>query len=289
MSHSSSSSRRKESGLPLKILTLNLWHDSGPWPQRCALIRDWITRLEPDLIGFQELLSGPGVDQLQQLVGDLGYEAQFLAASRFWLNPELDFGNGIASRWPIRSRHELELPGGGDDETRSALSVVVEAPIPGGRLCFTTTHLNWKLHHGRVRERQVVALCDHVLALASSEQFPSIIVGDFNAEPDSSEIRFMQGLHSLDGRSVHFRDAWRVAGGEGPGLTWSNRNPYARQSFEPDRRLDYVFSGYPMLGGSGFTESCRVVCDQQQDGVWPSDHFGVYAELRVVEPATHAG
>jgi hypothetical protein len=25
---------------------------------------------------------------------------------------------------------------------------------------------------------------------------------------------------------------------------------------------------------------CRVVCDDEQDGVWPTDHFGVYAELR---------
>jgi endonuclease/exonuclease/phosphatase family metal-dependent hydrolase len=270
--------------LALKILSLNLWHDSGPWPERCALIRDWITRLAPDLIGFQELLSGPGCDQLQQLVGDLGYETEFFEACRFWGNPELDFGNGVASRWPILSRHELKLPDGNDGETRSALSVLVDAPVPGGQLCFTTTHLNWKLHHGAIRERQVAALCDHVLGLRSAEQFPPIIVGDFNAEPDSNEIRFMQGLHSLEGRSVHFRDAWRVTGGEGRGTTWSNRNDYARDCFEPDRRIDYIFSGYPMLGGSGFTESCRVVCNEVRDGVWPSDHFGIYAELRLVAP-----
>jgi len=274
----------RESDVPLKILTLNVWHDSGPWPERLVLIRDWIRRLQPDVIGFQELLSGPGFDQLDQLVGDLGYESQFLRASGFWKNTDLDFGNGVASRWPIRSRHELELPDGDDGETRSALSVMIDAPVPGGRLCFTSTHLNWKLHHGRIRERQVVALCDHVLRIASREGFPAVIVGDFNAEPDSSEIRFMQGLHTIGGHSVHFRDAWRVAGGKGRAATWSNDNDYARASFEPDRRIDYVFSGYPMIGGSGFTESCLVVCDEVENGVWPSDHFGVYAELRVVEP-----
>ena len=97
---------------------------------------------------------------------------------------------------------------------------------------------------------------------------------------DSAEIRYVAGLQSLDGRSVHFRDAWRVAGDGGPGLTWANRNPYARPWLEPDRRIDYVFSGPPLRDGRGVIESCRVVCDDEHDGVWPSDHFGVYAELR---------
>jgi hypothetical protein len=32
--------------------------------------------------------------------------------------------------------------------------------------------------------------------------------------------------------------------------------------------------------GIGKIEKCRVVCDDEVDGVWPSDHFGLYAELR---------
>ena len=114
-----------------------------------------------------------------------------------------------------------------------------------------------------------------------------IIAGDFNAEPDSTEIRYVKGLHALDGRSVHFHDAWAIAG-DGAGITWSSRNPYARQALEPDRRIDYVFAGRPLANGIGLIESCRVVCDMPEDGIWPSDHFGVYAELRS-EPLRRAG
>jgi hypothetical protein len=75
-----------------------------------------------------------------------------------------------------------------------------------------------------------------------------------------------------------------VAGDGGPGYTWSNRNAFAAIALEPERRLDYIFAGYPIrLGeayGVGKIETCRVVCDYAVDGVWPSDHFGVYAELR---------
>ena len=45
-------------------------------------------------------------------------------------------------------------------------------------------------------------------------------------------------------------------------------------------RLKRFFAGFPKQSGVGLIETCRVVCDDQRDGVWPSDHFGVYAELR---------
>ena len=44
---------------------------------------------------------------------------------------------------------------------------------------------------------------------------PPILCGDFNAEPDSDEIRFLCSLTALDGRTTFFQDAWRVAG-DGP-------------------------------------------------------------------------
>ncbi len=273
--------------MPLKILTLNLWHDAGPWKDRAALVRDWIDRLDPDLIGFQEVLRGEGVDLVAEIVGDRGYHVDFARASTFWSDTSLAFGNAVASRWPIVARDELPLPDRGDAETRVALTAEIRAPVPGGVLRFTCTHLNWKFHHGETRERQVVALADRVRLLHHQEEFPSIVVGDFNAEPDSDEIRYLKGLHSIDGRSVHFHDAWDVAYDReddtviGSGVTWSNRNPHARANHEPARRIDYIFVGHPMLGGSGIIDHCRVVCDQERDGIWPSDHFGVYAELRL--------
>src|SRR5262249_2078880 len=118
---------------------------------------------------------------------------------------------------------------------------------------------------------------------------PPLLVGDFNAEPDSAEIRYVTGLQSIGGFSVCFLDAWRVAAGAGPGVTWSNANPYARAEREPERRIDYVFAGLPRRDGLGQIAACRVVCDAEQAGVWPSDHFGVYAELRDAPLAEGAG
>lgn len=265
----------------LKVLTLNLWNDQGPYERRRERVRECVARLDPDVIGFQEVLRGGGVDTAADQVAD-GFHVEFAPATRFWLDDGLEFGNAVASRWPITDREIVLLPEVESDEARVALSTTIDAPF--GELSFTSTHLNWKLHHGMVRERQVVALCETVLRRRPRGGFPPIIAGDFNAEPDSTEIRYVGGFHAIDGTSVQFYDAWRIAGDGGPGYTWSNRNSYAAIALEPERRIDYIFVGYPIrLGpdyGLGHVERCMVVCDDERDGVWPSDHFGVYAEVR---------
>ncbi len=263
----------------LSVLTLNLWHDAGPWPARRERIRSWIDRLDPDLIGFQEALRGDGLDQVAELLEGRRDALDFVHGSPIERDGRtLSFGNAIASRWPLVRREELRLADRGDGETRAALWVEVDSPH--GPIGFTCTHLHWRFHHGAVRERQVRAVAEQAIARRPKGGFPPLVVGDFNAEPDSDEIRFLTGGHAIGGKSVYFHDAWRVVGDGGDGFTWSNQNPWARANLEPNRRIDYVFAGYPTREGVGLLELCQVVCNDEKDGIWPSDHFGVYAELR---------
>ena len=61
-------------------------------------------------------------------------------------------------------------------------------------------------------------------------------------------------------------------------------NPYAATTFELPRRIDYVFVRGPELGtGRGKPLSCEVVMDELVDGIAPSDHYGVLAEISLVE------
>ncbi len=243
--------------MSVSVLSLNIWNRSGPWKERAERIRSWIERLDPDLIGFQEVLRGPGQDQAAELLDGLSYEIDFARASPFWEESTLDFGNAVASRWPLIDREELALPDGGVRESRVALSVSIAAPP--GPISFTTTHLAFRLHHGFVRELQVSALGDLVLRRRPRGGFPPIVCGDFNAVPESSEMRYLRGLQSLAGRGFHLRDAWEEAGTGGDGITWSNRNPYARTWRDPERRIDYVLVGRPHPNGLGVVETCRVV------------------------------
>ena len=278
---------------PVRVLTLNCWNISPPFDERMALVRSEIEALAPDLIALQEIIvRRDGFDQAAVVLDGLGYHRVFGAAIR-WdesgrllpLDAHADgAGNVIAARWPITEVALHPLPGVNGEERRSVLLTRVDTP--GGALPFVTTHLEWRFDHGHVRQRQVLALTALIGDWRRDAPLPVVMAGDFNAEPEASEIRFLRGLASLDGRSTYFQDAWHLAGNGGRGITWSNQNPHAAAMFEPDRRIDYVFVGAPDHDGRGWIETARVVLDTPRDGVHPSDHFGVLAEVRLFAEPT---
>jgi len=188
------------------------------------------------------------------------------------------FGNLIASRWTIVRSDVRRLPGIEGGEPRTLTAALVESPF--GLLPVITTHFDWEFHHGHVRQRQGLALDAFAREWRTDGDLPPIVLGDFNAHPDSDEMRFLRGLASLEGRSTYFQDAWEVAG-VGPGHTWDNRNRFALFGWEPDRRIDYVLVGPPDPGGRGRVESARLAFAAPVGDVFASDHFGVVADLRV--------
>jgi len=264
----------------LRVLSLNIWHREAPWEQRREIIRRGLRAFEPDIIGFQEILqlrSGESVqNQAEELLRDLPYRYVFGAAQT--IGPGFEFGNVIAARHPIGPPEVLRLPGEETGETRSAVHARVTTPW--GEVPVFVTHLNWKLHHGAVRIRQIKRLVELVEERAPlNETFPAIMMGDFNAEPESDEIRFLRGFATLDGQSTFFADAWAYGGDGGPGFTFDRRNAYAARSHEPPRRIDYIFTRGPDAKWRGEPLATRVVLDEPEDGVWASDHFGLYTEL----------
>ena len=255
-------------GHSISVLTLNVWNREGPWPKRLSLIRSWTKRLRPDLIGFQEVVDA---DHTEELLSDLGFYSEWMGTNS---------GIAIAARWPIHDRQELWLPGDGDSKGGPALRAKVESPYGTIPLTCATTWF-YMAHHGCKRERQMRALNEFARGRDKND-FPAILVGDFNADPESAEIRYLKGLQSLEGGSAYWCDAWDQAGDGDKGATWSKSNDFAAWAPWPNRRIDYIFVAQPRLDRAGTIEQCSVVCNGRVDGVWPSDHFGVLARVRVI-------
>jgi endonuclease/exonuclease/phosphatase family metal-dependent hydrolase len=249
----------------LSVLTLNVWNREGPWEQRLALIKLWIKRLQPDLIAFGEVVD---TAHLRELVGEFDYHTEWMG---------VDSGVAIAARWPIHNREENWLPLGGEPGG-FALRGMIHSPY--GVIPFTSvgTHF-YSTQHGFKRELQMPGLNEFARGKTKTD-FPAILAGDFNTDPDSAEIRYLKGRQSLAGGSAYWCDGWEHAGDGSKGTTWSKSNDFAAWAPWPNRRIDYIFASQPRLDHAGTIEDCVVVCDEPVNGVWPSDHFGVFARLR---------
>jgi len=266
----------------LRVGTLNIWNRSEPWEKRLVAIRDGVRTLAPDVLGLQEVLrahdASLGPDQASLVAEGLGYHTTYGAS---WELGGVEFGNAVLSRFPIVRSERFDLPAN-EDEQRCLLFAELDAPF--ARIPVFVTHLAWRMHHGHLREAQVRAIADRIsdmVPVTSWRGYPPILLGDFNAEPESDEIRFLKGLCSLRGKSVYFADAFGIVGDGSRGATFCRRNPFAATVHEPDRRIDYVFVRGPDRERRGDPLDARVCFDSPVDGVFPSDHFGVMTNLYV--------
>jgi endonuclease/exonuclease/phosphatase family metal-dependent hydrolase len=265
----------------LRVLSWNLWWHHGPWEARLPAILDAVAALDPDVACFQEVWvdEATGDSLAARIAARLGGGFSHVESSRLVIEG-VSFGNAVVSRWPITGSEVLDLPAPStSEELRTCLRADVETP--DGPVQLYSTHLNWRFDESAVRQEQVRAICAFVAA-APARTFPPVLCGDFNAAPDSDEIRMLTGRMAVPVEKLVFHDAWEVAGDPADrGTTWSNANPYACLDLEPDRRIDYVFVGWPKAGGRGHVESCSVVGTEPVDGVVPSDHYGVLATIRI--------
>jgi endonuclease/exonuclease/phosphatase family metal-dependent hydrolase len=262
----------------IRVLTLNIWNRLGPWEERLAAIRHVLEEESPDIVGLQEVITtdfGDALDQGKAIARGLGYEVAFGRSH----GEGFSFGNGVLSRWPIVRSVVTALPGGEDSEPRSLLFAEIDSPV--GRLPFFVTHLAWRFHEGAVRQGQALAIAERVTALAPRSSPPAILVGDFNADPEADEIRYLRGFTTLGRpRCVYFADAFAVAGDGTHGATFSKANPFAATLREPDRRIDYIFVQRFNDDVRGEPVAARVCFNHAVNGTFPSDHFGVMATLR---------
>jgi endonuclease/exonuclease/phosphatase family metal-dependent hydrolase len=264
-------------------MTWNVWWRFGDWERREQPIVRVIQESSPDILGLQEVWATAGDNQAERLSGQLGLHwawAPSPAPERFQRrigDPTIQVGNAILSRWPIVSSLSRSLPGASVDEGRTALITLVDAP--SGPIPFVTTQLASTVGQSALRCEQVRALTRYLV-----DEVPEtnpILTGDLNAEPDSDEVRLLGGHKTAPAvPGLVLLDAWRYAEPDVRQWTWDRRNPAVRATGEPNARIDYIFLGYrPSTPPTLYVRTARLAGDAPSEGVWPSDHAAVVADL----------
>lgn len=287
----------------LRVLSINIWNRSGPWEARLPLLRAGLATEAAHIVGLQEVMCMQGplgtLSQLDELApphnsgpGESASYPHRVYAPAWTLDADSGFtmGNALLSQFPIVDTQQTLLPNPIGHETRSLLYALCQTPH--GLQPVAVTHLDWQLDLSHARCAQVSFIVDKLAEWlaphrqARAELLPAVLLGDFNAEEPSDEIRFLRGYHALPSpstgrlRGSYFNDAVLFTAGDA-GPTFSRDNVFARREREPSRRIDYIFVEPPDRFGRGLPLSGRRCFLTAVDGVHPSDHFGVVADLKL--------
>lgn len=262
----------------LRVVSLNTWKGDGPYRARLAAMAEQLRALEPDVVCLQEAfiaidgsLSTPKALAAALTMNHATYAMR--EKDRVVEGVVVPSRSGLStlSRWPIVEVVSRPIPSDPRDGDRGALLVAVETPLGVARI--VNTHLTYirDVDTDMLKLEQVQAvLAEPWLRDAASIR---LLCGDFNSVPDSPTVAYIRehsGWHVLEA-------APRSAlGGERP-VTFSPRNANVREGAR-SVVLDYVFSLAPAARRQPRV-SAAVVLDQPTGSVFPSDHFGVFAEI----------
>lgn len=200
------------SGHRLRVATYNIRHGRGS-DDRLDLARTCaaIAELDADVIGLQEVDEAFSdrsdfVHQTAHFAAELGMEAVFGAAidrdPAEGRETRRRYGLAVLSRHPILEHTTHALPGHPGHEPlkepRAVLTVRIDLP-GAGPLTVLITHLD----HDRRAHRlaQILAIHGHAAAVEGD----AILMGDMNADPDSTELSPLA--------ATGWRDAAREAAG----------------------------------------------------------------------------
>jgi endonuclease/exonuclease/phosphatase family metal-dependent hydrolase len=246
----------------LHIATLNIRNLADRWFERLPLLLADMATLQPDVLGLQEVVY---VMQQDRLIGAAG-EGRYGAVRGWAGRPE--YGNSLLVREPLTATATERVDLGA---TRSALRSLVALPS-GACVLVVVTHLHHLTPDEALRDQQTEAL----LAWLASRDTPSatatVVMGDFNAEPDEPAPGRM--------RDAGFLSAFAAANGADPDVTWpSGLQAEAMDTEGPPGCLDYIW-----VKGAARVESARLAFDRpapDDPTIYPSDHLGIAAWLTI--------
>jgi len=260
---------------PLRVMSFNtrttLGTHDGPeqWPNRRDLFVQTIAAAHPDVMGTQELT---------QIQGD--YVVQRLPEYR-WFGLDRRGGHSDEHMGVFYRRDRLRLvrsgnfwlsntpdvPGSNSWHTpfpRMATWGLFEEKAGRRRFYLFDTHLFYREEDEPARAKGVRVLLGQMAKIMGNSRLPVVVTGDFNTVPTSEAYKLM-AERLTDVRTV-------AAEVRGPGETFHNFTGKA------DKRIDWMFE-------KGFAPLSFATITDNREGLYPSDHFPIFATLQWSGPA----
>jgi endonuclease/exonuclease/phosphatase family metal-dependent hydrolase len=148
----------------------------------------------------------------------------------------------------------------------------IDVKFRGHRFRFVTTHLDSVVPAIRVAQAK------ELLLTAANTSLPVVMAGDFNIAVDTSLDPSFPAYQAMI--NAGFTDAWQSNRAFDPGFTAHQAENLLNPTSELSHRIDLV-----LFRGAFGVADIGLIGDRQADrtssGLWPSDHAGVAATLRL--------
>jgi endonuclease/exonuclease/phosphatase family metal-dependent hydrolase len=259
----------------LVVLTQNILGAAPFWPYRKKKLAEVIRRIEPDVVGLQEVRARSPFDgasqahELSELLGD--YSVDF-APARIGSDGRCE-GVAVLYRHSAFERSVTALTIDNNDRwdrTNPRVVLSCSLDVAGARVQVFAAHLSLS------RSARVRTLKELSSAVADArERTPSdltVILGDFNAPPGEEALaRLCRATHEP------WLDAWAALHGSRGGYTWPTPLPC--------RRIDYVF--FQLAPGLS-VQACHRLSHLGSDhcALWARVAGDTAAAGRTPEPST---
>ena len=236
------------------------------WEMRSPHVIEWINKQRPHIIGFQETMPDAVTLLVEHMPGyewagcgrgealddehcRIAWRADEFTAIRwetFWLSdtpcvPGSKFTKGNAY-WP-----------------RTCTMAELYSKTTSRRLRVYNTHLDHECDYSK--QAGISVLCRHIAQQYQADPLPFLLMGDFNATPDSDVVQRVHQFSPVPLTDFSTTDGMPV------------NYTYHGYGLQEPCKIDYL------LGSSEWILEDNRFETWQRDGIYLSDHFPVIADL----------
>jgi len=200
----------------IRVLTFNIYHGAtmnGDF--NLDLIASIIKSANPDFVLLQEVDYKTNRSKKMDITTILAYKTKMLSLfGRALYYDGGEYGEAILSKYSFVKTKNVLLPNTEGHEPRAAVEIIVELNN-GDTISVIGTHLD----HTEDNTNRIMQV-DKIIDLFSRNRYPTILAGDFNAQPGSAVIEKIQ-------------EFWNPSFSINPEPTFPSNNP--------QKKIDYVF------------------------------------------------
>jgi len=247
--------------MSLRIATLNLEQNHKSWELRRHLVVEQFAELKPDIQALNELhVPTKSGRWLQAAVTErTGERYSFFRQPKAGTDGETQ-AEGLLTRLPVVESASL------DYQSHDCVAMVARFEIDRRIVDVYVTHLIAARVGDEARQEQATKLLNWTRTRNDSDA--SIICGDFNAAPDQRSIHIMLSAYRLT----------QIAPTAFTPLQDGDGKPTHPEWERFDRCIDYIWISKGIeVEATGLCYNKPAADDPT---LWPSDHVGVWADLK---------